>query len=190
METSPAQEALARYTIRELLMMAELARVPGRSKLTKDRLILELLQRGYRPRGDPGDPSARRAIEARLLSLVNKLTVARLSTAERLTISPIEGASFDDRAIPLFEEIEAGTIAVEELHDGASVPELLVTKTSDGRTILLEGEPLVGGKQDRVLRACQGIKVPIRGTSCYDHLAWAGGMRQRYGSDTRLFGLF
>ncbi len=173
---SPAREALKRYTIRELLILAEAARVQGRSKLTKDQLIEELVQRGYRPRGDLEDPSFRKAAKIRLLNLVDKLSVAPTSTADRLTINPVEADDAGGYAAPLFEEVEVGTIAVEETKDGGAVPELCVTKTSPGRTILVEGEPLVGGNQDRVLSTTIIIEGPgkvVVPVTCIEAGRWA-----------------
>ena len=49
------------------------------------------------------------------------------------------------------EAIRAGSVTVEEVSEGGSVPDLLVTNPGDSRVLFLEGEELRGAKQNRVL---------------------------------------
>ena len=49
------------------------------------------------------------------------------------------------------EAIQAGSVTVEEISEGGSVPNLLVTNQGDSRVLFLEGEELRGAKQNRVL---------------------------------------
>lgn len=49
------------------------------------------------------------------------------------------------------EAISEGTVTVEEVSEGGSVPELSVENKGDTRVLFLEGEELVGAKQNRVL---------------------------------------
>ena len=49
------------------------------------------------------------------------------------------------------EAIHAGSVTVEEISEGGSVPNLLVTNQGDSRVLFLEGEELRGAKQNRVL---------------------------------------
>ena len=49
------------------------------------------------------------------------------------------------------EAIQAGSVTVQEVNEGGSVPNLLVTNQGDSRVLFLEGEELRGAKQNRVL---------------------------------------
>lgn len=73
------------------------------------------------------------------------------------------------------EAIASGTVVVEEVGQQGSVPELLVENKGDMRVLFLEGEQLVGAKQNRVLNtsvlipARTKIKIPV---SCVEHGRW------------------
>ena len=49
------------------------------------------------------------------------------------------------------EAIEANALEVTEVSEGGSVPELLVMSKADTMILLLDGEELVGAKQNRIL---------------------------------------
>ena len=74
-------------------------------------------------------------------------------------------------------------ILVEEVSEGGSVPDLLVENKGDQRVLFLEGEELVGAKQNRILNtsvlvaAHSKIKIPV---SCVEQGRW--------GYSTRHFG--
>ena len=73
------------------------------------------------------------------------------------------------------------TVAVEEVSDGGSVPELLVDNKGDSRVLFLEGEELVGAKQNRILNtsvlvpAHTKLKIPV---SCVEQGRWRYKSRQ------------
>ena len=73
------------------------------------------------------------------------------------------------------EAISAATVAVQEVTEGGSVPELLVENTGDSRVLFLEGEELRGAKQNRILNtsilvpAKSKVKVPV---SCVEQGRW------------------
>src|SRR5512137_2174245 len=81
------------------------------------------------------------------------------------------------------EGIGSGTVTVEEVSEAGSVPDLLVENKGDVRVLFLEGEELVGAKQNRILNtsvliaAHSRVKIPV---SCVEAGRW------RYRS--RLFG--
>jgi len=79
------------------------------------------------------------------------------------------------------EAIEAGSLTVEEVSEGGSVPNLLVTNTGDSRVLFLEGEELRGAKQNRVLNTSVLIaahsKTPIP-VSCVEQGRWRYRSRQ------------
>ena len=95
---------------------------------------------------------------------------------------------------PLFSETNSGidyrlsdaaladkSLLVEEVNESGSVPDLLVENKGDQRVLFLEGEELVGAKQNRILNtsvlvaAHSKIKVPV---SCVEQGRW--GYKSRY----------
>jgi hypothetical protein len=73
------------------------------------------------------------------------------------------------------EAIGAGSVTVEEVSEGGSVPNLLVTNQGDSRVLFLEGEELRGAKQNRVLNtsvlvaAHSQTPIPV---SCVEQGRW------------------
>jgi hypothetical protein len=95
---------------------------------------------------------------------------------------------------PLFSEANGGvdyllsdaaladeSLLIEEVSEGGSVPDLLVENKGDVRVLFLEGEELVGAKQNRILNtsvlvaAHTKIKIPV---SCVEQGRW--GYKSRY----------
>src|SRR5210317_1529800 len=94
---------------------------------------------------------------------------------------------------PLFTETNGGvdyclcaealndkSVMVEEISEGGSVPDLLVDNQGDVRVLFIEGEELVGAKQNRILNTSVLIaahtktKIPV---SCVEQGRW--GYRSR-----------
>ena len=79
------------------------------------------------------------------------------------------------------EGIGSGSVTVEEVSEGGSVPDLLVENKGDIRILFIEGEELVGAKQNRVLNtsvliaAKSKVKIPV---SCVESGRWAYKSRQ------------
>src|ERR1700688_4615921 len=85
---------------------------------------------------------------------------------EGLAVFPLFSASDVSVDYLLSDEaIQAGSLTVEEVSEGGSVPNLLVTNQGDSRVLFLEGEELRGAKQNRVLNTSVLIaahsKTPI-----------------------------
>jgi hypothetical protein len=74
------------------------------------------------------------------------------------------------------EAIRSGAVTVQEVSEGGSVPDLLVENGGDARVLFLEGEELVGAKQNRILNtsvllpARSKVKIPV---SCVERGRWA-----------------
>ena len=74
------------------------------------------------------------------------------------------------------EALEAETITVEEVDEDGSVPDLLVDNKGDRLVLFLEGEELIGAKQNRILNATvlvaakRKMKIPV---SCVEQGRWA-----------------
>ncbi len=78
--------------------------------------------------------------------------------------------------VTLREAIERGVFSVTETSEGGSVPELRVVNTGDAAVLLLDGEELLGAKQNRVLNTTilvgprSTTRVPV---SCVEHGRWS-----------------
>src|SRR5262249_35119906 len=73
------------------------------------------------------------------------------------------------------EAISSATVVVEEVSAQGTVPELIVENKGDKRVLFLEGEQLVGAKQNRVLNT--SILLPARAktripVSCVEQGRW------------------
>jgi len=79
------------------------------------------------------------------------------------------------------EAISEGTVTVEEVSEAGSVPDLSVENKGDIRVLFLEGEELVGAKQNRILNtsvlvaAHSKTNIPV---SCVEAGRW--GYRSRF----------
>ena len=73
------------------------------------------------------------------------------------------------------EALADKSVVVEEVSEGGSVPELLVENKGDVRVLFIEGEELVGAKQNRILNTSVLIaartkaKIPV---SCVEQCRW------------------
>ena len=104
------------------------------------------------------------------------------SGTEALSIFPLFGTSSGGVDYLLSDEaISTGAVTVEEVSEGGSVPNLLVTNQGDSRVLFLEGEELRGAKQNRVLNTSVLIaahsKTPIP-VSCVEAGRWRYRSRQ------------
>ncbi len=77
--------------------------------------------------------------------------------------------------LTLQEALATGTIAITEINEGGSVPELSVVNQGDMPVLLLDGEELAGAKQNRVVNTTILIKahskcvIPV---SCVEQGRW------------------
>ena len=79
------------------------------------------------------------------------------------------------------EGLGTGTVMVQEVSEGGSVPDLLVENKGEIRILFIEGEELIGAKQNRILNmsilvaAKTKIKIPV---SCVEARRWSYGPSQ------------
>jgi hypothetical protein len=79
------------------------------------------------------------------------------------------------------DAIGRGTVTVEEVSESGSVPDLAVENQGDRRVLFLEGEQLIGAKQNRILNTSVLIaarsrsKIPV---SCVEQGRWGYKSRQ------------
>lgn len=119
------------------------------------------------------------------------ITVGEAITADALTMYPILG---DDRPGPAYitlaEALNAKLAHIEEVSQGGSVPELLFRNDGDLAILLLDGEELIGAKQNRVLNitilapANASMKIPV---SCVERGRWSYEQRDFRTSSRTLF---
>jgi hypothetical protein len=71
-----------------------------------------------------------------------------------LHIFPLKGDTHPEQDISLLEgALQAGTLHIEELHEAGSVPELRVVNEGSLRVLILEGDELIGARQNRVVNS-------------------------------------
>jgi hypothetical protein len=71
-----------------------------------------------------------------------------------LHMFPLQGDIHAEQDISLLEgALQAGTLHIEELHEAGSVPELRVVNEGSLRVLILEGDKLIGAKQNRVVNS-------------------------------------
>jgi hypothetical protein len=108
---------------------------------------------------------------------LDALELGNAQAFKNLTVFPIKR----DRAQPaasyllLEEAMERKALRIEEISQGGSVPELKVVNSADLPVMILDGEELLGAKQNRVLNltvlvpAHSTLKVPV---SCVERGRW------------------
>jgi hypothetical protein len=118
-----------------------------------------------------------------------QLQVGQAFTFNTLTVFPLYADADSSVEYQLADEaIHAATVAVQEVSEGGSVPELLVENTGNCRVLFLEGEELRGAKQNRILNtsilvpAKARIKVPV---SCVEQGRWRHTSKHFAASKTR-----
>jgi hypothetical protein len=111
-----------------------------------------------------------------------KLRVGDPVRHEALCVFPLFSEQHGEIEYHLSDEALADkSLLIEETSEGGSVPVLLVENKGDVRVLFLEGEELVGAKQNRILNtsvlvaAHTKIKIPV---SCVERGRW--GYRSRH----------
>jgi len=107
---------------------------------------------------------------------IPQLTVGDPTRHEALSLFPLFAEPNGDVEYRLSDEAFSDeSVLVEEINEGGSVPDLLVENKGDARVLFLEGEELVGAKQNRILNtsvlvaAHSKLKIPV---SCVEQGRW------------------
>jgi hypothetical protein len=111
-----------------------------------------------------------------IIDAVSKVRVGAPTTFQNLAVFPLL-TEFPKAAnyLTLDEGLARQTVRITEVSEGASVPQLELTNSGDSRVFLLDGEELVGAKQNRVLNlsimapAGKTIVIPV---SCVEAHRW------------------
>lgn len=113
---------------------------------------------------------------------IAQLEIGAPLVSGRLTMLPLlSDRTVRARYLTLDEALAAGVARVEEVSETGSVPELLFRNSGSKPILLLDGEELVGAKQNRVLNlsilvpAGTETKIPV---SCVEAHRW--GYRSRH----------
>lgn len=98
-----------------------------------------------------------------------------------ITVLPLRAAASIDPAWLLLDEaLAAGLVEVSEISEEGAVPTLHVTNSGPLDVLLLDGEELIGAKQNRVLnttvlvRAGSTVEIPV---SCVEQGRWTYNSR-------------
>ena len=107
---------------------------------------------------------------------IPKLRVGDSLRHETLTVYPLFADNRSEVDYRLSDTALADeSVLVKEITEGGSVPDLLVENKGDLRVLFLEGEELIGAKQNRILNtsvlvaANTSLKVPV---SCVEQGRW------------------
>lgn len=115
------------------------------------------------------------------------LEIGEVQSYRGLAMWPLLGGGDDvDDYLLLAQAIGAGLVDVTEVSDSGHVPEMKLTNTADLPVLVLEGETLVGAKQNRTTNL--SILVPARSTvvipvSCVEAGRWHHASREAKVSD-------
>jgi hypothetical protein len=108
---------------------------------------------------------------------LSSLQFGEMSTHKNLSVLPVfAGRNGGPVYRTLKEALRQGTLAISEVTQGGSVPELKVVNKGDMPLLLLDGEELSGAKQNRVLNTTILLDVNSETTipvSCTEHGRWS-----------------
>ncbi len=105
------------------------------------------------------------------------LDPAEAQTFLNLTLIPLLGGDHTDEDYLLLDQaLSQGTLTVTEKDAAGSVPELRVENTSPHKVLILDGEELVGAKQNRIVNTT--LLLPAESTtvipvSCVEQGRWS-----------------
>ena len=107
---------------------------------------------------------------------LDSLQIALPLSSNGLTMFPLLQPTPERQYLLLDEALEAGLAEITEISQGGSVPELLFVNRSDKDILLVDGEELVGARQNRVINlsiligATTSVNIPV---SCVEAGRWS-----------------
>jgi hypothetical protein len=118
-----------------------------------------------------------RTVNETLLKMLGSLEIREPVSHGPLHLFPLaSGSSREDGLALLAEALGDGSLRVEEMDEGSSVPELRVLNRGSVPVLILEGDELIGAKQNRVVNS--SVLVPagaelILPVSCVERGRWS-----------------
>ncbi len=116
-------------------------------------------------------------MDALVTAYLSGLELGKPQQFENLEIIPLfTSVNHSPEYYTLSEALEKELLTVTEISEGGSVPELKVGNKADIPVLLIDGEELIGAKQNRVLNASILLKkksdtlIPV---SCTEHGRWS-----------------
>ncbi len=126
-----------------------------------------------------------------LLTLSSRLSTGETQTLRNLTIVPILDTTRPATGwVTLDRAMEHSLAEVTEVSEGGSVPKLGLVNRGDAPVFLLDGEELVGAKQNRILNLSllipgrTALEIPV---SCVEQGRWAWRSRQFHHSERVIY---
>jgi hypothetical protein len=117
-----------------------------------------------------------------IIATLDRLEFGSPVTAANLSMYPLLMPEESEPGyLTLDEALAAGLASVTEVSESGSVPELLVKNTAKKPVLILDGEELVGAKQNRIVNltilvaAEQTLHIPV---SCVEAGRWARRSRE------------
>jgi len=107
---------------------------------------------------------------------ISNTRLGKARTFRDLTIFPVFGKGIMPDYVTLDEALSSKSARVTEVSEGGSVPDLRFINDSDSSVFLMEGEELIGAKQNRTLNlsilisAKQAVSIPV---SCVERGRWS-----------------
>jgi hypothetical protein len=126
-----------------------------------------------------------------LANLASRLSLGGARTFHNLTMVPLlDPSSGPAGYLTLDDALAADTIEIVEVSERGRVPELRLQSRSDRPVFLLDGEELVGAKQNRILNLSilvpgrAAIEIPV---SCVEQGRWSWRSKGFQGADRLIF---
>ncbi|GMQ74855.1 MAG: hypothetical protein BMS9Abin01_0095 [Gammaproteobacteria bacterium] len=123
-------------------------------------------------------------------SAFSRITVDTSTRCSNLTVFPLlSGLRSSLDYLMLAEGLRQGLVCVREISEGGSVPDLVVENRADVAVLIVDGEELVGAKQNRVTNL--SMLIPAKRTttipvSCVEQGRWADASAREYASPTSI----
>lgn len=115
-------------------------------------------------------------METNLIDYIANLQLGEVQTFENMTIIPVfVSEDRDIEYISLSQALEQGSVTITEVDQSGSVPNLKVINNSDQWVLILDGEEIVGAKQNRTLNTSilidkkSELVIPV---SCTEQGRW------------------
>jgi len=126
-----------------------------------------------------------------IAATLNRLTLGEPQVFQNLAVFPlVSGADAEPDYLTLDEALKAGESRVTEASEGGRVPELVFDNPTPHRILLLDGDELVGAKQNRVLNITilvgpgRKLTIPV---SCVERGRWHARSSEFQSEDRMMF---